>query len=80
MNGSNVPKQPTIPPMPKTNIKKRSQVDRLTIASLLLASVWDEMINGNVDSDTLQIAVNCQISINRIVWMLNRRADNGQFD
>lgn len=50
---------------------KRSQTERLTIAESLLASVWEEYINGNIDRSNLQLAVYCQTDINRIVWKLN---------
>lgn len=50
---------------------KRSQTERLTIAESLLASVWEEYINGNIDRSNLQLAVYCQTYINRIVWKLN---------
>ena len=54
-------------------LKKRSQVERLTIAFSLIDSVWEEMTNGIVEDDMLQIAVNMQTDVNRIVWALNRR-------
>lgn len=50
---------------------KCSQTERLTIAESLLASVWEEYINGNIDRSNLQLAVYCQTNINRIVWKLN---------
>ena len=54
-------------------IKKRSQIERLTIAFTLIDSVWEEMANGTVEDDMLQIAANTQVDVNRIVWALNRR-------
>lgn len=54
-------------------LKKRSQVERLTIAFSLIDSVWEEMTNGTVEDDMIQIAVNTQVDVNRIVWALNRR-------
>ena len=51
--------------------KKRSQIERLIIAETLLASVWEEMKNGNIEDNLLQTAVYAQIDINRIVWKLN---------
>lgn len=57
-------------------LKKRSQVERLTIAFSLIDSVWEEMTNGIVEDDMLQIAVNTQVDVNRIVWALNRRVSD----
>lgn len=54
-------------------LKKRSQIERLTIAFTLIDSVWEEMANGTVEDDMLQIAANTQVDVNRIVWALNRR-------
>ena len=54
-------------------IKKRSQIERLTIAFTLIDSVLEEMTNGTVEDDMLQIAANTQVDVNRIVWLLNRR-------
>ena len=54
-------------------LKKRSQIERLTIAFTLIDSVWEEMANGTVEDDMLQIAANMQTYVNRIVWALNRR-------
>jgi len=52
-------------------IKKRRQVERLAIAYGLLDSIWGEMANGKVEDNLLQLAVDAQIDINRIVWKLN---------
>lgn len=52
-------------------IKKRRQVERLAIAYGLLDSIWEEMANGKVEDNLLQLAVNAQTDINRIVWKLN---------
>ena len=52
-------------------MKKRSQIERLIIAEMLLASVWEEMKNGNIEDNLMQTAVYAQIDINRIVWKLN---------
>lgn len=54
-------------------IQKRSQIERLTIAFTLIDSVWEEIANGTVEDDMLQIAANMQTDVNRIVWALNRR-------
>lgn len=51
----------------------RSQIERLTIAETLLAGVWEEVRLGCVQDGALQLAVNCQIDINRIVWKLNEQ-------
>lgn len=52
-------------------LKKRRQVERLAIAYGLLDSIWEEMANGKVEDNLLQLAVNAQTDINRIVWKLN---------
>ena len=54
-------------------LKKRSQADRLSIAFILIDSIWWEMQNGKIDSDLLQLAVDTQVDINRIVWLLNKQ-------
>lgn len=60
--------------------KKRSQIERLTIAFTLIDSVWEEMTNGTVEDDMLQIAVYTQTDVNRIVWALNRRMSDERFN
>ena len=52
-------------------LNKRRQVERLAIAYGLLDSIWEEMANGKVEDNLLQLAVNAQTDINRIVWKLN---------
>lgn len=54
-------------------LKKRSQAERLLIAFTLIDSIWWEMQNGKIDSDLLQLAVDTQVDINRIVWLLNKQ-------
>lgn len=54
-----------------SDLVNRSQTERLTIAGSLLASVWQEYINGSIEGDNLQLAVYIQTDINRIVWKLN---------
>ena len=61
-------------------LKKRSQIERLIIAEMLLASVWEEMKNGNIEDDLMQTAVYVQIDINRIVWKLNELNNGGDKD
>ena len=66
-------------------IEKRTQAERLGIAEELLTSVREEIEKGKADNSVLQtgvllqIAVFCQVEINRIVWMLNR-IENGYDD
>ena len=66
-------------------IEKRTQAERLGIAEELLTSVREEIEKGKADTSVLQtevllqIAVFCQVEINRIVWMLDR-IDNGYDD
>lgn len=56
-------------------MEKRTQLERLTIAYSLIASVWDEIRNGKVDKHIDQTAVNIQVNTNRIVWYLNNMAN-----
>ena len=55
-----------------TNLHKRTQKERMFVAASLLSSVWEDFENGDIDTDILQVAVYCQIDINRIVWELNQ--------
>jgi hypothetical protein len=60
--------------MEKMNIKNLSQAERLEMAEKLLDSVWEEISNDKIDSlAMLQTAVNCQVQIGRIVWLLNKK-------
>ena len=52
-------------------LTKRSQAERLAIADSLIASVWEEYVNGSIDTGTLQVAAYIQANANRIVWKLN---------
>lgn len=54
-----------------SDLHLRSQVERLTIADTLLDSVWREFQCNCVQDDLLQLAVDIQVNINRIVWKLN---------
>ena len=59
-----------------TELVKRSQLERITIAESLLSSIWEDYdLRGELDTDILQTAVYCQISVNRIVWKLNKMRD-----
>ena len=56
------------------NIKNLSQAERLKMAEQLLDSVWEEISNEKVDGlAMLQTAVFCQVQIDRIVWLLNKK-------
>lgn len=57
------------------DLSKRSQTERLTIAESLVSSVWEEFLNGSIDEENLQIAVDLQVNVNRIVWKLNEVRD-----
>ena len=61
-------------------MKKRSQAERLTIAESLVSSVWEEVVDDNVENipDVLQLAVNIQVDVNRIVWRLNQMNNEGR--
>lgn len=52
-------------------LTKRSQAERLAIADSLIASVWEEYLNGSIDRDNLQVAAYIQANADRIVWKLN---------
>jgi hypothetical protein len=53
---------------------KRKQIERITIAPSLLESVWDEVVEGDVeDDDLLQAVTNAQVYVNRLSWKLNER-------
>lgn len=52
-------------------LTKRSQAERLAIADSLIASVWEEYCDGKINRTNLQLAVNIQTNVNRIVWKLN---------
>ena len=52
-------------------LTKRSQAERLMIADSLIASVWEEYLNGSIDRSTIQVAAYIQANVNRIVWKLN---------
>lgn len=58
--------------MQTIELKKRTQAERVAIASTLLESVWDEVRTGNAD-DILQEMVYVQMFTNRIVWKLNQK-------
>lgn len=51
---------------------KRKQIERLTIATSLLESVWDEVVEGDVeDDDLLQAVTYAQVFVNRLFERLN---------
>lgn len=52
-------------------MEKRTQAERLSIVEALLVGVNEEIFKGKAE-DILQIAVNCRIEINRMVWKLNK--------
>lgn len=53
---------------------KRKQIERLTIATSLLESVWDEVVEGDIeDDDLLQAVTYAQVYVNRLSWKLNER-------
>lgn len=52
-------------------LKKRTQAERMAIAETLLFSVWEEFERGIIDEEIMQVAVNAQVDIDRIVWKLN---------
>ena len=54
---------------------KRTQAERVVIAGMLLATIWDEVRNGNAEN-ILQDMVYIQADVNRIVWKLNEMISN----
>ena len=59
------------------------QLDRLNVIYQTLGNLWEEMQLGYVDEgehDILQLAVNCQVNINRLVWKLNQVAFGNKED
>lgn len=57
--------------MANNNITKRTQAERIAIAETLLSSVWEDFERGIIDEEIMQVAVNAQVDIDRIVWKLN---------
>lgn len=56
---------------------KRKQIERINIATSLLESVWDEVVEGDVEDDNLlQAIVYAQTYVNRLSWKLNERMNN----
>ena len=54
---------------------KRTQAERVVIAGTLLATIWDEVRNGNAEN-ILQDMVYIQADVNSIVWKLNEMISN----
>lgn len=54
-------------------LSKRSQAERIVLVCALAETIWMEILDGDIDDDILQAAVNAQIYVNRIVWALNKR-------
>lgn len=52
---------------------KRTQAERLMIVESLVSKLWDELKDNNSEEDILQLAVNVQVFVNRIVWKLNKQ-------
>ena len=55
-------------------IEKRTQAERLAIVESLLVGINSELFDGEAEDifDISQLAVNCQIEINRMVFKLNK--------
>lgn len=58
-------------------IEKRSQAERLAIVESLLVGINSEVYEGKAER-ILQQAVNCQVEINRLVFVLNEIANGGE--
>ena len=48
------------------------QLERIEQADKLLCDVYEEMLKGYIDEDLMQTAVDIQITVNRMVWKLNK--------
>ena len=59
--------------MKEIPLSKRSQAERIALVSALAETIWLEFLDGEIDDDIIQPAVNAQIVLNRIVWYLNKR-------
>lgn len=53
-----------------------SQLDRIKRADDLLSTVYEEMLNGDIEDVCLQAAVFTQVTVNRIVFKLNEEVAN----
>lgn len=58
-------------------IEKRSQAERLAIVESLLVGIKSEVYEGKAER-ILQQAVNCQVEIDRLVFVLNEIANGGE--
>lgn len=47
------------------------QLNRIKKANRLLQEVYEEVLNGYIDNDIIQEAVNTQVTVNRLVFELN---------
>lgn len=54
-------------------IEKRSQKERLTVALSILESIRKEIEKNDIDFSMMQIVVNAQMTINKIVTDMNRQ-------
>lgn len=54
------------------DIFNRSQMARMNIVEGILESILEEFEHGGKDMNIMQTAVNCQVDINRIVFILNK--------
>lgn len=59
--------------MKEIPLSKRSQAERIALVSALAETIWLEFLDGEIDDDIIQPAVNAQVLLNRIVWFLNKR-------
>lgn len=60
------------------HLSKRSQAERIALVGALAETIWLEFQDGDIDDDILQAAVNAQICLNRIVWLLNERLNEDE--
>lgn len=52
---------------------KRTQKERLTNVDALISGVYEEVLSEGSTEDILQLAVDIQIMVNRLVFLLNER-------
>lgn len=60
------------------HLSKRSQAERIALVGVVAETIWLEFQDGDIDDDILQTAVNAQVCLNRIVWLLNERLNEDE--
>lgn len=55
------------------HLSKRSQAERIALIDALAETIWLEFLDGEIDDDIIQSAVDAQVLLDGIVWFLNKR-------